>query len=61
MRDPSEKIAASEAVPDATRGKPLPRLAGDKEAEAFVEAADLSDHDLSALAETRFEISGEKQ
>jgi predicted DNA binding CopG/RHH family protein len=36
--------------------KPLPSLATDNEAEAFVERADLTDYDLSAMTPTRFEF-----
>jgi predicted DNA binding CopG/RHH family protein len=60
MRNPSDTIAGSETGPDAACGKPLPRFASDKEAEAFVEAADLSDYDLLAFAKTRFETLVQK-
>ncbi|MEI7489612.1 MAG: CopG family antitoxin [Chryseobacterium sp.] len=36
--------------------KPLPILKTDKEAEAFIENADLTDYDLSALKQVRFEF-----
>ena len=36
--------------------KKLPRLASDAEAEAFVEKADLTKFDLSAMREVRFEF-----
>jgi predicted DNA binding CopG/RHH family protein len=34
----------------------LPKLASDAEAEAFVEAADLTEFDLSSMRELRFEL-----
>jgi predicted DNA binding CopG/RHH family protein len=36
--------------------KPLPRLRSDKEAERFLETADLSQYDLSGFRPTRFEF-----
>jgi predicted DNA binding CopG/RHH family protein len=36
--------------------KKLPKLASDAEAEAFVEKADLTEFDLSAMRELRFEL-----
>ena len=36
--------------------KPLPHLASDGEAEAFVEAANLAEYDLSAMTPVRFEF-----
>jgi len=36
--------------------KKLPRLRSDKEAEAFVEKADLTEYDLSAMRPIRFEF-----
>ncbi len=36
--------------------KKLPRLRSDKEAEDFVEKADLTDYDLSAMRPVRFEF-----
>lgn len=36
--------------------KPLPNLTTDKEAEDFIDTADLTDYDLSALTTTRFEF-----
>jgi len=61
MRIPPDRTAANDAVADAgcdvVRGKPLPRLASEEEADTFVGSADLSDYDLSTLATTRFEFS----
>jgi predicted DNA binding CopG/RHH family protein len=37
--------------------KPLPTLTTDADAEAFVETADLSEFDLSAMTPTRFEFA----
>ena len=39
-----------------SKDKPLPPLSSDAEAEAFIEAVDLADYDLSALTPTRFEF-----
>lgn len=39
------------------RSEPLPPLANDAEAEAFVETANLTDYDLSGFAPMRFEIA----
>ena len=36
--------------------KPLPKLTTDKEAEAFVASADLTDYDLSNMRMVRFEF-----
>ena len=36
--------------------KPLPNLTTDKEAEDFIDNADLTEYDLSALTPTRFEF-----
>jgi len=40
-----------------TKSKPMPSLSGDAAAEAFVDKADLSDHDLSGFAPKRFEFA----
>lgn len=39
-----------------TKGKPIPTLRSDAEAEKFVETADLSEYDLSGFKPMRFEI-----
>lgn len=39
------------------KGKPMPSLRSDEEAERFVETADLSEYDLSGFKPMRFEIA----
>ncbi|MFT4243436.1 MAG: BrnA antitoxin family protein [Acidovorax sp.] len=39
------------------KGKPLPSLKSDAQAEQFVDTADLSQYDLSGFAPMRFEIA----
>lgn len=43
------------------RSEPLPPLANDAEAEAFVETANLTDYDLLGFAPMRFEIAGKTE
>ncbi len=39
------------------KGKPLPSLKSDAQAEQFVETADLSEYDLSGFTPMRFEVA----
>lgn len=41
---------------EVTKLKPLPHLMSDEEAEHFLDTADLSEYDLSAMKRVRFEF-----